>query len=252
MIKAFFGGTFDPPHLGHFQSIDYIQTTLAIRHIDVLPCHIPPHKVSIANEAARLAMCELFIKTRANLSINTFELEQNAPSYTFDTLQYLRRQFPSDCLIFIVGEDSWQNFTTWYRWQDILSMCHLLVMPRKAQQTMRKNNLLTLPEKGSSLPISINSANIYDILPPNSGNFPKNRKKTHNLDKFKQVSIEQMHQILNNTTHGSVFMTNGSYHDISSTEIRRAIQAKQDVSEWIPEPVLNYIKTNNLYQIGDD
>lgn len=129
-LRGFYGGTFDPIHQGHLQSALYVQQACALDSLDLLPCHLPPHRDSPSSSSHRAEMVRLAIAPYPQLQLNLLELKRDTPSYTVDTLTELRRQYPSDILCFVIGMDSLCYFTRWHRWPDILALCHLLVLQR--------------------------------------------------------------------------------------------------------------------------
>lgn len=129
-LRGFYGGTFDPIHQGHLQSALYVQQACQLDSLDLLPCHLPPHRDSPSSSAHRVEMVRLAIAPYPQLQLNLLELERDTPSYTVDTLTELRRQYPADILCFVIGMDSLCYFTRWHRWPDILALCHLLVLQR--------------------------------------------------------------------------------------------------------------------------
>lgn len=129
-LRGFYGGTFDPIHQGHLQSALYVQQACQLDSLDLLPCHLPPHRDSPSSSAHRAQMVRLAIAPYPQLQLNLLELQRDTPSYTVDTLTELRRQYPADILCFVIGMDSLCYFTRWHRWPDILALCHLLVLQR--------------------------------------------------------------------------------------------------------------------------
>lgn len=129
-LRGFYGGTFDPIHQGHLQSALYVQQACQLDSLDLLPCHLPPHRDSASSSAHRVEMVRLAIAPYPQLQLNLLELQRDTPSYTVDTLTELRRQYPADILCFVIGMDSLCYFTRWHRWPDILALCHLLVLQR--------------------------------------------------------------------------------------------------------------------------
>ncbi len=130
-MLGFYGGTFDPIHQGHLQLALYVQQHCQLEQLQLLPCHLPPHRAhpGVSSEH-RAAMVELAIAPYPALTLNKLELGKQSPSYTVETLEILRRQYPNDTLCFVIGMDSLCAFTRWHRYQDILRLCHLLVCQR--------------------------------------------------------------------------------------------------------------------------
>ncbi|MFC3120654.1 nicotinate (nicotinamide) nucleotide adenylyltransferase [Agaribacter flavus] len=247
MISAFFGGTFDPPHLGHKAIINYVHACLHIQNIQLLPCHIPPHKCDVGAPSQRLTMCKLLADDLPYLSINTYELNKHSCSYTFDTVKYLNTKYPNDSIVFIIGEDSFLSLHSWYRWQELLLYCHLIVLPRlsKVEASQDEANIKKLVQD-KNLPL------LYSICDDSNQTIPQNYKKYAKYTEIQTLTIEQMQQILNNTSHGAVFLANAPHVDISSTQIRQAVQAGKSINHLVPAPVNEFILNNNLYRIGDN
>lgn len=129
-LRGFYGGTFDPIHQGHLQSALYVQQACQLDSLDLLPCHLPPHRDSPSSSTHRAEMVRLAIASYPQLQLNLLELKRDTPSYTVDTLTELKQQYPADILCFVIGMDSLCYFTRWHRWPDILTLCHLLVLQR--------------------------------------------------------------------------------------------------------------------------
>lgn len=134
-IRGFYGGTFDPIHQGHLQSALFVQQYCQLDSLDLLPCHLPPHRDSPSSSLHRAEMVRLAIAPYPQLQLNLLELSRDTPSYTVDTLEQLQQQYPGDILCFVIGMDSLAYLTRWHRWQDMLTLCHLLVLQRPGYST---------------------------------------------------------------------------------------------------------------------
>jgi len=125
------GGTFDPVHFGHLRPALEVQETLALEELRLIPCHIPPHRPQPhATAAQRVAMLEAATGRHPAFRIDTRELQRNGPSYTFDTLVSLREELGETGLCLLMGMDAFADLTTWYRWDELIELSHLVVMPR--------------------------------------------------------------------------------------------------------------------------
>ena len=145
MIKrlGIFGGAFDPVHKGHTQSLKYISDLKIIDEIQVIPNYASPHNKDIqTDEKHRLKMLEIAYKEMKNIKLNDFELKNKTKSYTNETLKYLKEIYPEQHLSLIIGLDSLHNFTTWKNWENILSLCSLLVLERKLNDSLWLNKEL--------------------------------------------------------------------------------------------------------------
>lgn len=134
-LLGFYGGTFDPIHQGHLQLALYVQQHCQLQELQLLPCHLPPHRAHPGvSSQHRAKMVELAISPYPQLKLNTLELQKNSASYTVETLELLHQQYPDDFLCFVIGMDSLCAFQSWFRYQHILTLCHLLVCQRPGYQ----------------------------------------------------------------------------------------------------------------------
>ncbi|VUD53169.1 putative nicotinate-nucleotide adenylyltransferase [Thalassocella blandensis] len=139
LALGFFGGSFDPVHVAHIEMAVAVQRALGLAEVRLMPCRIPPHKQGLhASAEQRVAMTQLALveyqrtHTHAGrLLVDTRELKREGPSYTRQTVEAIRHEFgPTASLHFILGWDSWENFTQWYQWQEILSYVNLVLVRR--------------------------------------------------------------------------------------------------------------------------
>ncbi len=135
-----YGGTFDPPHKGHLNNLKHSAELIKPDKVIVMPAGVPPHKRASATPAeTRLRLCECFKRLQSSempdIEINDWEVQQAARgerNYTVLTLEMLQKEYPDATLYLCVGSDMLLIFTTWYRWQDILRLAHLIVESREA------------------------------------------------------------------------------------------------------------------------
>ncbi len=135
MRTAIYGGSFNPPHLGHFSAVSTVASELAPDRILVMPDCIAPHKAMAENTPSpehRLAMCRLAFEDLPGVEISDLEIRRGGRSYTVDTLEQLTALFPEDHFYLVIGSDMLTSFTTgWFRFEDILKMCTLTVISRE-------------------------------------------------------------------------------------------------------------------------
>lgn len=210
MLKtiALFGGTFDPIHRGHVQSAVELKQKLQLDELRLLPCHNPPHrKTPNCSSAQRLEMVRLAVQG-TGLLVDDRELKRDQLSYSVDTLEQLRRECGDQIsLMWVMGTDAFSQLDGWYRWQDLMSLAHIVVMARPQEQ---------LPETGpvAELLARHAAASISDIK--------------HNVaGKILTVALQP--------------------YPISASGIRSAIAADEPVEQFLPSAVLNYIKEHHLY-----
>ncbi len=127
---AIFGGTFNPPHLGHRDMIKRILSLNMFDKILVMPANVPPHKDNPpAPFKDRINMCSLCFDDFEQVQISDAELWLEGKNYTLNTLKALKTQGIQNPTL-IIGADSLVAFDKWYRYKDILSLCRLLVFKR--------------------------------------------------------------------------------------------------------------------------
>ena len=138
-----FGGAFDPVHKGHTKSLKFISELKIIDEFQVIPNYASPHKKDIqTSENHRLKMLEIALKEFENIKLNNIELNNKTKSYTHETLKCLREIYPEKHLSLIIGLDSLYSFTTWKNWENILSLCSLLVLERQLNTSLVLNKKL--------------------------------------------------------------------------------------------------------------
>ncbi len=134
-LIGIFGGTFDPVHNGHLQSVLSLLDVLSFDQIHLLPSATPPHRLPTRSSAKhRLNMVELAIEGYPQLVADGRECKRQGKSYTIDTLESFRTEFPNDCLAFITGVDAYRDIPNWKQWQDYLDYSHIVVMRRPGHE----------------------------------------------------------------------------------------------------------------------
>ncbi len=139
-LVALFGGSFDPVHLGHQAIVEALDRQLSPQKIQVIPCHIPPHKPGLhTSPSHRVAMLKRAFEGAHEVEVSERELQKASVSYTFDTVSEVREEWGSDVsLCFAIGMDSWQNFRTWHRWREILNKVHLILFARPGVDSLER------------------------------------------------------------------------------------------------------------------
>lgn len=125
-MQILYGGTFDPVHEGHLAIARAAAAALG-HPVSLLPAADPPHRSRPgASAEQRATMLELAIADDARLCVDRRELHRHGPSFTVDTLQEVRAQRPSDCIIWLLGIDSLAQLDSWHQWRRIFDMAHVL------------------------------------------------------------------------------------------------------------------------------
>ncbi|WP_286221954.1 nicotinate-nucleotide adenylyltransferase [Marinobacter apostichopi] len=131
-MHVIYGGTFDPIHHGHLRLALEISDRLRVAPINLVPCHIPPHRGDTgASAEQRLRLLELAVAGEPQLRVDDRELKRAGASYTADTLRQLREELgPEHPLTMVVGTDSFASFDRWRKWQSIPELAHIVVVRR--------------------------------------------------------------------------------------------------------------------------
>lgn len=134
MDIAFFGGTFDPPHLGHLRLARAALASGAVEAVRLVPAGTPPHKQGRKRSpfAARLAMCRLLVAGESALAVDDIEgaWGDGRPNYTIDTIRELRRRHPGANWRLLIGADMALIFDTWWQAEELLRLAPPLVAAR--------------------------------------------------------------------------------------------------------------------------
>lgn len=132
-----FGGTFDPPHLGHFALCTLTRELLRPDKVILSVSRNPLKCGATASDQQRFEMATLLAQdlneTGDCFIASGWELAQSDPSYTLETLQHLATQYPNAKLLLAIGEDNYRIFSKW-KWPDkILDLAELVVFSRQAE-----------------------------------------------------------------------------------------------------------------------
>lgn len=128
---AFFGGSFDPPHLGHMAVAEAALRAGVCGHVAWVPAYAPPHKATGgASYADRTAMAEAAISGHADMSVSRIEEELHfTPSYTFEVLDAWERRFGAPPVL-LIGADSLRELHTWHRAPELAGRFRIVSYPR--------------------------------------------------------------------------------------------------------------------------
>lgn len=206
---ALLGGTFDPIHKGHTQPALSLAGKLGWHRIHLQPCYAPPHRTApVASDEQRLAMTRLAAQEDARLFADDFELRQAQPTRTVHTLTHLQKAHPNASLNFIMGMDSFLNFTSWLNWQEILELAHLIVLPRPGY--------------------SLSDANpqLQDLL--------RHRQQQDHGNFAASV--------------GCIYIAETATYNVSATELRQQLRDTDTCPEYLSPLVFQYIRAQGLYR----
>ncbi|MFQ3207800.1 MAG: nicotinate-nucleotide adenylyltransferase [Glaciecola sp.] len=211
-----FGGSFNPPHWGHVRPLKQAMQALDIVSVGLLPCNIPPHKQTLqTSNKHRLEMLKILCKLDPSLYVESMELNSNEVSYTVNTLKKLKQK-NHQSIFFVMGSDSFQSLKTWYKWEEILQLCNIIVLNRNNQPL---NKLKEVTQYISCGP--------------------------HHA-----VSLADKQALA--TNNGVVVSCHFPTVPVSSTLIREKLEKKDyqqlETGEILPLEVFRYIKQHQLYE----
>jgi nicotinate-nucleotide adenylyltransferase len=145
---ALFGGTFDPPHLGHLIAAQEAAVRLNLDQVLFVPAGQPPHKLGepVSALELRLQMVKLAIAGNSRFELSLADVDRAGPSYTADLLERVHAELAPSELYFLVGMDSLRELTTWREPARVLAQCILVVFRRPGHPPIDPKDLEpTLP-----------------------------------------------------------------------------------------------------------
>ena len=131
-----FGGTFDPPHVGHLVTAVNVRHALDLDLVILMVANVPWQKEgsrAITPALHRLAMVEAAVRDVEGLVPGRQEIEHGGPSFTADTLAVLAEEFPLAEFFTIIGDDAAAGLRTWTRWEEVVDRSQLVVVDRPGE-----------------------------------------------------------------------------------------------------------------------
>lgn len=217
MRVGIFGGTFNPPHLGHLTSLQEVLKKSGLGKIHVVPAFQNPLKTPLEGATAeqRLEMTKLAVEAWSDqLVVDDQEIKRGGKSYTIDTIKNLRKSVEANDLYLIVGMDKLDELEQWKNLKDIITEANLIVTTRPG---------FDFPQSKDELPKTI-----ADLVEEFDFNFVE-------LKTGRNIQFVRIKDV-----------------PASGTEIRKWIRVGKNVEKVVPLAVESYIKKNKMYQpLGD-
>lgn len=228
MKIGIFGGTFNPVHLGHTALASYICNLGLVDEVWLMVSPQNPFKQDheMLDEAVRYRLVTLAVQDFPRLRASDFEFRLPRPSYTYITLRELSLAYPDDTFSLIIGGDNWTKFPAWRNSADILAHYPVIVYPRETESgkwEMVSGERLAVSEGESDGDGKSDGYNESDKK--RAGRLPSRWSKK-----------------------GVIFLPSAPLYPISSTAIRRALAAGDDVSPWLDPAVHAEILRLELYR----
>ncbi|MBI4924415.1 MAG: nicotinate (nicotinamide) nucleotide adenylyltransferase [Bdellovibrio sp.] len=225
---ALFGGSFDPPHLGHLEAVKGLFTKPGIKKVILVPSANPPFKKNLTPINHRLKMIELSFLSAVNknlfskIEIDLCEVKRaeltKKPSYTYDTLLELKQVYSPEKnnLAFVIGTDQLEDMQSWHRFPEILQLSHWIILLRKPDGESKARKILQTWETQGLV-----------------------QNKNNNIENDLWSLMCKQTYLKLVTTHAPL---------ISSTEIRKHIAKSGTLpANTLHDDVVTYIKAHKLY-----
>ena len=217
MRVGIFGGSFNPPHNGHINSLQTVHKKLGIDKIFIVPNMQNPLKVPVEGPTPfqREEMVKLALQSyESAFEVDNQEIHRGGLSFTIDTVLNYRKTVKAEDLYLIIGADNLESFNEWKEYKKILTECNLIVTTRPGFQ---------IPTDEEDLP-----GYLKDLVEEYDFNFLE--LKTGRNIQF--ITLEDI--------------------EVASSQLRKALRTGKSVQRHLPLPVENYIKEQGLYKpIGD-
>jgi nicotinate-nucleotide adenylyltransferase len=206
------GGTLDPIHLGHVEVARAARSALDLDRVVIMPTRVPPHRTDepAASAFHRFAMAALCALDHHWMIVSDDELKAPPPSFTADTLErWHAAGLNRSQIFFITGADAFAEIETWHRYPDVLDLAHFAVVSRPG---------VSVATLGSRLPALVPR---FVTGGTRGGELPEKP---------------------------AIFLIDAATPDISSTALRRRLEAGQTVSGLVCPAVERHISRHHLYQ----
>jgi nicotinate-nucleotide adenylyltransferase len=148
-----FGGTFNPPHIGHLIMANEVYHALDFDEIRFMPNAKPPHKeaTQLATGEQRLHMLELAVEPFSYFTVESLEIVRGGLSYSFDTIMELQKQEPQTQFSFLIGADMIAYLDQWYKIDELVKHIQLIGVRRPGY------------DEKSAYPVTIIDAPLIDL-----------------------------------------------------------------------------------------
>jgi len=131
MNIAIFGGSFDPPHIGHQEIANKSLEILNIDKLIIVPTFLNPFKTkSYLTASTRLELLEDIFGDNQNILVSDFETRQNKPVQSIDTVKYFLKKYNPKKMFFIIGSDNLKSLHLWNNFEELIKLVQFVVISR--------------------------------------------------------------------------------------------------------------------------
>ena len=210
------GGTFDPIHFGHLRLAEEACEALALERLHLIPAGDPPHRATpLSSATRRLAMVQAAIADQPRFVADDREVRASGKSYTVTTLESLRAECgPQRPLVLVLGADAFNGLAGWYQWPRLFELAHIAVANRPGYVSHAADWAARLP--------------------------PELAAELHKR-------LCDTARALQDAPAGHILPFTMTPLDISATLIRATLRAGRSARYLLPDSVLAYIQTHQLY-----
>ena len=134
MTIGIFGGSFNPIHNGHIALARQLREMAGLDEVWLMVSPQNPLKQGnpeLADDRMRYLMARIALHGEEGIKASDYELHLPRPSYTWNTLQQLKKDYPDNTFVLLIGGDNWTNFHRWYHTDDIIREHRIVVYPRQ-------------------------------------------------------------------------------------------------------------------------
>lgn len=135
-VTGVYGGSYNPIHLGHTSMASAI---IAQGLVDEMWLVVSPQNPlkdgGLWDDAFRLELARIAVRDIESVEVSDVEFGLPKPNYMVRTLATLSSRFPDREFVLVIGQDNWECFHRWYKWEEILAGYRIIVLPRESGET---------------------------------------------------------------------------------------------------------------------
>lgn len=144
-VTGVYGGSYNPIHLGHTSMASAIVAQGLVDEMWLVVSPQNPLKDGgLWDDAFRLELARIAVRDIESVEVSDVEFGLPKPNYMVSTLATLSSRFPDREFVLVIGQDNWECFHRWYKWEGILAGYRIIVLPRESGETPAK---VPLPPK---------------------------------------------------------------------------------------------------------
>ena len=209
MKIGIFGGTFNPIHIGHLRVAEEVRQFLDLEKVIFVPSYLPPHKDLADNIRGekRLDLVKIAISGNPFFDLSSFEVDSGGNSYSIRTIEHIRKVYDTTP-VFILGQDAFNEISTWFEKDRLFGLAHFAVMTRP----------------------NIERPCLEEVIPGHFKTYSKTARGFIN-DQGNEIVFVEVTPL-----------------DISSSQVRELCRKGQSITYLVPRKVEEYIMKERMYE----